>query len=141
MITIVLPALLISCSKDIQLIINQKPLWDCTEQRYNDSAKVAKDLIGTWKWTAYWNEIEGNQKANKDVRLTFSPSGTFAVTENSSITTKGNWYLKKEDGSKLGLAMDTACSYLYGRILLCDNEVLFNSSYIDGSDYLFERIK
>ena len=128
-----------SCSKKKSLQINMKQIWNCNDSQKFDSIKLASKLIGTWKWTSSANELEGTKKADKDVKVTFTSSGTFSISENSTIVTDGNWKLKMKDSPIHGLVLDKASTYLDGRILLCEDEVLFNDSYIDGTDHLFTR--
>ena len=133
-----------SCKKDGESSarIDMKELWDCNAAQNFDSAKLASKLIGAWKWTAqscYGSGYKTNL-ADKNVKVTFTSTGTFTVMENSIIVTQGNWKLKIQDVTIYGLDLDHTSEYLHGRILLCDNRVLFNASYIDGCDNLFVRI-
>jgi len=127
------------CSKDNLEKIDTKQLWNCYKALNYDSTKLAIKLIGTWKWTAYQAEIPGANNADKEVFLTLTKTGTYTVTENSVVITQGNWNLKIVDFNSYELAVNEPSVYLYGRILLCENQVLFNNSYIDGSDNLFTR--
>ena len=127
-----------SCTKDTNISEMQR-LWDCNTSQHFDPAKLAAKLAGSWKWTSCSSGTD-SRPANKNVIVTFT-SGKFSVTENSTVITRGNWHLKKIDQEILGLDMDTASTYLYGRILLCEDQLLFNDSYIDGGDYYFTRIK
>jgi hypothetical protein len=136
---IVISFLTFSCSKDKIEQIDTTQLWDCFKSQNYDSAKLASKLIGTWKWTKYYAEIPGTNKANKDVFMNLTKEGSFVVTENSIVITQGNWKLRVVDFSNFELDLNKPSIYLYGRIVLCDNQVLFNNSYIDGSDNLFVR--
>ncbi len=133
-----------SCKKDNadsdSVKIDMKGLWECNEDQNYDSTKLAAKLVGNWQWfiySCYWSGT--TNKADKDVRVTFTSYGTFWVKENSVIVTQGSWALKDEDSGILGLQLDTPSQYLYGRILLCDDQLLFNHSYIDGCDNFFVR--
>lgn len=127
------------CSKDKLDQIDTKQLWDCYKSQNYDSTKLASNLIGTWKWTEYYAEIPRTNKANKDVFLNLTKTGTYTVTENSVVITQGNWNLRVVDFDNYELELNKPSTYLYGRIVLCENQVLFNNSYIDGSDNLFVR--
>ena len=129
-----------SCKKDTMVKTDIKKLWDCNASQHFDSAKLADKLIGSWQWTETSSE-KSTKQADKKVIVTFTSAGKFSVTENSTVLTQGNWQLKIEDGDMFGLSVDTASQFLYGRILLCDNHVLFNDSYKDGADNLFTRTK
>ena len=136
---IVISLLTFSCSKDKLVQIDTKQLWNCYKSQNYDSTKLASKLIGTWKWSKYYAEIPGTNKANKDVFLNLTKEGAFTVTENSVVITQGNWNLRVVDFENFELDLNKPSTYFYGRILLCENQVLFNNSYIDGSDNLFVR--
>src|SRR5688500_14433724 len=113
---------LVSCKKEK---IDMKHLWDCNAAQNFDSTKLAAKLIGSWRWTTqscYWTGK--TTKADKNVEVSFTASGTFSVVENSVIITQGNWKLTMVDSPVMGLDLGHFSDYLYGRILLCDNEVL-----------------
>lgn len=141
-----------SCNKDSQTDDNTKDysksgidiqrLWDCNKSQNFDEVTLTSKLIGSWKWVAescFWTGKTIN--ADKDVIITLNQGGSFSVKEDSIEITNGIWKLKDADSGILGLDLDHKSGYLYGRILICDNEVLFNHSYIDGCDNLFLRVK
>lgn len=128
-----------SCLKDEVDRIDMNQFWNCYSSQNYDSIKLASKLIGAWKWTEYNAALPVTKKADKDIILNLTESGTFTVTESSVIITQGNWKLKIADSNCYELDLDESSSYLHGRILLCDNQILFNASYIDGADNLFVR--
>ena len=127
-----------SCKKEK---IDYEGLWDCHESQNYDSMKLASKLVGSWKWTTqycYWDGM--TIKADKDVKVTFTSAGTFSVIENSVVVAEGNWKPELVVNTSFYLDLDPFTEYLYGSIVLCDNEVLFYSSAVDGCDYLFVRM-
>lgn len=126
---------LISCKKDT-LDINS--FWQCHNSQNLDSSSISNKLAGSWTWakqSCFWSGKTTNAK--KNIKITFNLTGTFSVSENSNLITQGNWKLKIVDSNMWGLDLTSPNDYLYGRILFCDNQVLFNNSYIDGCDNLF----
>jgi hypothetical protein len=131
------PLLLLSCKKN-ELDIAE--IWHCNNAQQLDSAAIIVKITGSWKWTkqsCFWTSK--TTKADKDTKVTFNPNASFTVTENSSIITQGNWGIKRIDNNNWGLNLSSASTYLYGLILFCDNQLLFNDSIIDGCDNLFEK--
>ena len=128
-----------SCSKKKEVQTDMKQIWDCNASQNFDSTKLAGKLIGSWKLTRSWSESAGTINASNNIKVTFDNSGAFAILEDSSLLSNGTWKLKIKDSNLYGLELDQPSMYLYGRILLCDNQVMFNQSYIDGIDYLFTR--
>lgn len=72
--------------------------------------------------------------------MNLTKEGAFTVTENSVVITQGNWNLRVADFDNFELDLNNPSTYLYGRIVLCESQVLFNDSYRDGSDNLFVRM-
>ena len=125
-------------------LFDKKQFYDCSASQNIDSTILSNQLIGSWKWTYFLNEkgSDGkaiNGKANKDVKVTFTNTGTFSISENSTVITQGNWnvFFENNNGYKLNLSVPS--SYLFGSILLGENQVMFNDSYVDGSDYVYTK--
>jgi hypothetical protein len=134
--TLMICLLLISCTKEIDM----DAYWQCHHSQNPDSASITAKLPGSWNWkkqNCFW----GNKarKADKNVTVTFYANADYTVTENSAILAMGTWRLKKVDVNLWEFDLSTPSEYLYGRILLCGNEVLLNQSYIDGCDNLFVK--
>lgn len=148
---ILISLLVFSCSEDSPERIDIMQLYDCYKSQNYDSAKLAGKLTGTWKWSKYYAEIPGTKEADKNVLLNLTQEGEFTLTENSAVVTEGNWQLRvadidysepdsdKPDIYLFKLVLNNPSIYLYGRIILCEDKVLFNNSYIDGGDNLFIR--
>ncbi len=117
-------------------------IWQCNNSLNLDSTGISKKLVGSWKWVKQsCFEIGKVTSADRNIKVTFNSNATFSVQENSSVITQGNWDLKIEDNSMWGLDLNSSSIYLHGRILFCDDRVLFAASYRDGCDNLFEKIQ
>ncbi len=130
---------LASCKKEkLELDINS--FWQCNKLLNLDTSAVSGKLVGSWSWakqSCFWT---GKTKtADRNIKLTFKSDYTFSVIENSNTLTQGTWKLMQVDGNSWGLDLTAPSDFLYGRILFCDNQVLFNDSYIDGCDNLFNK--
>ncbi len=130
--------ILFSCKKDI-LDINS--FWQCNSSQNLDSTAISNKIVGSWTWakqSCFWT---GKTKtADKKIKVTFNSNATFTILKNSSIITQGNWKLNTIDSNMWGLDLTPSSDYLYGRILFCNDQVLFNDSYRDGCDNLFEKV-
>jgi len=128
---------LTACTKE-KLDINS--FWQCHQSQSPDTTTISTKLIGSWTWykqSCFWT---GNTiRANKKIIVTFQSNRTFSVNENGTILTQGTWMLTKVDDNSWGLDLSSVSDYLYGRILFCDKQVLFNDSYRDGCDNLFNK--
>lgn len=125
----------LSCKKN-----NDRTLWECGSSQFLDSAVISNKIIGSWVWTKQlcW-DVDGIMTANKNIKITFNANTTFTVLENSAILTQGNWKLKIVDSNIWGLELTSLSEYLYGRIIFCNNQVMFNDSYKDGCDNVFVK--
>jgi len=128
---------LTSCKKD-KLDINS--FWQCNQSQNLDTTAISNKLSGSWTWTKQSCFGAGKVKAaDRNIKVTFANNHTFSVTENSNFITQGTWKLTQVDGNSWGLDISSPSEFLYGRLLFCDNQVLFNDSYIDGCDNLFTK--
>ncbi len=126
-----------SCKKEK---VDVNSYWHCNQSQTLDSIAISSKLIGSWTWakqSCFWTEK--TKSADKNVQVVFKSDHTFSVSEGSNTLTQGTWNLEQVDGTSWGLDMSSSSDYLYGRILFCNNQVLFNHSYIDGCDNLFNR--
>jgi len=127
-----------ACKKD-KLDIGS--FWNCNKAQNLDTTAISLKLFGSWNWRKQvCGDGAGKTKtADKIIKVTFRTDRTFSVNENAALLTQGNWKLVQVDGNSWGLELSSASEYLHGRILLCDNQVLFNDSYRDGCDNLFNK--
>jgi hypothetical protein len=128
-----------SCKKE-ELKLDINSYWQCNKSQNLDTTAISNKLLGSWVWSKKFCFWEAKTiLADKNIKVTFNFDRTFFVNEGSSTLTQGTWKLKKVDVSSWGLDLTSTSEYLYGHILFCDNQVLFNDSYIDGCDYLFNK--
>jgi hypothetical protein len=133
-ISIVLSA----CKKD-KLDIGS--FWDCSKSQSLDTIAISSKLFGSWNWSKQvCGEGAGKTRAaDKEIKVTFKTDRTFSVNESATLLAQGTWKLVQVDATSWGLELSSSSAYLNGRILFCDNQVLFNDSYRDGCDNLFNR--
>jgi len=125
----------LSCKKS-----NDRTLWECNNSPFLDSATISNKIIGSWIWTKQvCADGTGDvTAATKNIKITFNSNATFTVYQNSGILSQGNWKLVLVDNNAWGLE-PTLNIFLFGRILFCNNKVMFNDSYIDGCDNVFAK--
>jgi hypothetical protein len=132
--------LLLACKKDDSE--DQKP-WTCVDYSQTlDSSVIADKILGTWHFVKERGGSNGEVlMADKNIQVTFEPNFTFTVVENSSVITQGDWRLKKffDIPKEWELDVSSPSRYLRGRIVFCDNQLVFSYSALDGNDKLFKR--
>ena len=129
---------LAACKKDKKLDVDS--YWRCNEAQNLDSTAISAKLIGSWIWNKRACFEAATESANKNIQVTFRADGTFSVNENATSLTQGTWKLEQANHKTWQLNLSSRSDYLYGRILFCDNQVLFNQSYLDGCDNLFNKL-
>ena len=138
---------ILSCEKEDvpKRPISQTDIWNC----YNDSEwselRVRNQLIGKWKWIYsenFWAPDEGWNTESENTLIEFSNDSTLGIIVNGNLENTTKWMVTHKDGDLYGLEMDsTITTLLYGRILVCGEILIFNNSYIDGSDNYFKKIE
>ena len=128
---------LISCKKEN---IDLNSFWECNKSQNLDTTAISVKLVGSWTWakqSCFW---EGKTKsADRNIKVTFNNNHTFSINENSNTLTQGTWKIVQVDGNSWEFDLSSPGEYLYGRILFCNNQVLFNDSYRDGCDNVFNK--
>lgn len=120
---------LFSCEKPET--IDPGALLECHQSQQLDSAAITTKLVGTWffSWGFCYKKNLTNQLP---IKANFYANGDFNVSDYSGILTQGTWKLKSLGNNMWGLDMTPQSEYLYGRIVFCKNEVLFDSTYVNG---------
>lgn len=124
----------LACGKKLE----SNSYYDCSKKLSLDSGATANKLIGLWKWTRReCMDNNASSPADKNVRIEFKTDSTFKVIQDTSTITTGTWALSLAESQVFQLQLSEQSVYLYGRILFCEDEVLFNDSFRDGCDHLF----
>jgi hypothetical protein len=130
----------LSCKKETFSSIDINSMWECNKSKNLDSTALASKLTGSWSWSKQSCAWTGeNRSVNRNLKVTFRNNYTLSVTDGANMLTEGTWRIVKLDVNSLGLTTSAQSTYLSGRILYCDTQVLFNDSYIDGCDNLFVK--
>ena len=139
LLILTLAASLAACNKPEKFDVVS--YWYCHQSQNLDSAAISTKLIGSWTRTkkACFGTGGMTESPVKIIKVTFRTDGTFSVNESTTVLTQGTWKIKQVDGPHWGLDLSPLSEYLLGRILFCDKQVLFNDSYRDACDNLFDK--
>jgi hypothetical protein len=132
---------------------NQNPMydygsiWKC-HQESNWSYETTKNkIVGLWEWKyveccgettkPYQNGI-----VSKGLKIQFNADGTGILIDKDAIG-EFTWDidLVVNENGLYKFRTTSIIPQLYGRLLLCDNVMMCNSSYIDGEDNFFIKIE
>lgn len=124
--------------------VSHTEMWNCYQKTSWDSLKIKNALVGEWEWeyiACAWNLKAASYDEFKELTVEFKPDNTVAVKENGQTIETSSWKVIDGDADLFALSVDTKVAPLYGRILICDNRVVFNGSYIDLCDNYYKRKK
>jgi len=144
LIVLLLIVLILSfaCNKGENPPISQADISDCHHEMTWDSLKISNALIGEWEWEyiSCFNNPEGaNGDEFKGLTIEFKSGNTLNVKENGQTTQTSNWVVVNGGTNWFSIDVDPNVSQLHGQILLCEEIVEFNESYIDVCDNYFKR--
>lgn len=143
--------LLISCKKEeIQKERTNQDLWNCHTIANKDEEATKQHLIGTWIWKHKVCPFNPNDvptsTEHEGLSAEFKSDKTLIIRQDGELVLATNWdivvseiYTSSSPALYYKLQTDTIFGEVYGTIILCDNEALFTSSYLDGCDIRFEK--
>ena len=139
-----------SCKKteDTEEPIQQNPpvslesMLQCNGQRSWDSASIHDALIGKWQWEfiiCYFNPEDANGQDYKNLSIEFTQNDSLEVKINNQISQVSSWYVTRLSDGYFKLTVNPIVFQLPGRVLICDDRVLFYDSYTDGCNNYFKK--
>ena len=110
-----------------------------------DSTSTANNLIGTWKLTYRYccpeSTTRGTTQNVEDENFQLSISAEkISVFIDGELEQESSWSIGIQDIEPFGISAEPSVANTFGRILFAEDMILFNGSYIDGPDNLFERV-
>ncbi|SDM72341.1 hypothetical protein SAMN05421823_12114 [Catalinimonas alkaloidigena] len=117
-------------------------LWACHQAHSWDALQTRHTLLGEWIWEqrrCVWHPKEANREAFGGLHLVFKADSTLEVQENGQVLQVSRWQVVPGDAGLFALQVDPAIAQLSGRILFCEDRVVFQDSYRDGCDHYFKR--
>jgi hypothetical protein len=131
-----------SCNKAEKPPIKKDKIWDCHHEETWDAFKIKNSLIGEWEWefiSCWANQEDANSNEFIGLTIEFKSDSTLLVKEDGQLAQTSNWKVVEGDGDLFAIEATPSIRQLNGRILIGDDRVLFNDSYIDGCDNYFKR--
>lgn len=136
--------LIASCCKKEEHEHSLSEFWNCRQQNQLDSAELLQELQGKWDWefvSCYWTPDKANDREYKGLQIFFADPDSLELLQNGATVQVSKWKLIRADGSYFGIEADPPVLQMQGRILICDNKIVFNASYFDGCDQFFRKRK
>ncbi len=115
---------------------------ECHRTTTWDSLAIHVKLIGKWDWEyigCYSKPEGGNYKDFKGLLVEFKSDNTLEVKENGQTTQTSTWEIVDLNDGYFALKVKPIVLQIPGRILFCDERVLFSDSFTDGCNNYFTR--
>ena len=120
-----------SCDKTETIDLDS--ILKCHQSQHLDSASISTKLAGIWSLSSrFCIKTRPTNLTPIDVKVNFTADGSFSVSEYSGILTQGQWKLKNIGTNMWRVDLTAQSEYLNGRILFCKEEVVFDSTYVNG---------
>ena len=121
--------------------VDYNGITECHKKENPLPSQITANIEGFWVWekkACFWS---GQQtfSADKHVVVQFTDGGLYKVTEDGKTISEGSWKLSSTGDDYWALNCSEATHYLQGKILLCKDELVMHSSYIDGCDLYYKR--
>jgi hypothetical protein len=142
----ILIILFISCKDPNSYEVFESNWQNCRVQ-YNKTETFQK-MLGRWKLIG--NSCgrctnSGYKKTDKNVEIIISQDSVLKTYENEKLLHSKTFSMvgySNEKSFTIQLAPPYEGNiYTYGVIEFCDNTIAFKSSYVDGEDFFFNKIK
>lgn len=114
----------------------------CYQKLPWDSASIHTQLIGKWNWefiSCFWTPEKANGQDFKGLTIEFKINQILEVKLNGQTTQTANWQLQKLNDGYYLMKTNPLVVQLPGKVLFCENRVVFHDSYVDGCDNYFIR--
>ncbi|MGM0551644.1 MAG: hypothetical protein ACQESW_11240 [Bacteroidota bacterium] len=137
---------LFACEKENtpQPPISIESMYSCHQLNSWTPEMTTDALIGKWQWVyfeSFWSPNKGQYTEDQELYLHFTSDSTLYIIEQKDTTHTSKWKVITKDQSLYALKLTEPHPYLHGRLLLCENFLLFNNSYVDGTDNYFKQIR
>lgn len=136
--------ILFGCTKVDQRPLFEKNYWECHNEQSWDKSKIRKALIGEWRWEYIinpWSSKIDNTTFHSGLKIRFNSDSTAVVMKNGAVVKNAVWAINTLDTYGYTVETTPYITETFGTILFCEDRVLFNSSYADGDDNYFKRVK
>lgn len=136
--------LLFSCDKnhvdDPPFSISE--LASCYRDSVWNESKISNELIGTWHWeyvSCFWSPDQAKNVIDSNLTIEFRADSTLLMKRSGKLLQTSTWEVVEGDLDLFSIEEEPFIDLLFGRMLICDDKLIFNGSYIDFCDNYFRR--
>ena len=112
-----------------------------------DQATTLQKMVGRWKYVAVgcaYCTKPGVQSITENVEILITKERKITTFVDGVAVKTSDFFLENsynEQFFKMETVPFNENTYTYGIIELCQNELAFKNSYVDGGDYYFRKIE
>jgi hypothetical protein len=117
-------------------------MLQCNGQGSWDSTSIHNALLGKWQWEfiiCYFNPEDANGQEYKNLSVEFKQNDSVEVKVNDQVSQISSWQVTRLNDGFYKLTVNPIVLQLPGKVLICDDRVLFFDSYIDGCNNYFKK--
>lgn len=136
---------LVACKKDaFNLDFTPDGFVDCYDNEGYSKEKLASAMAGNWEWqyiSCYWTPEDANSEACESCELRLGEDGNFNFVEDGAVSLSGTWTLLESfSAGYYTIQTSPSLEWALGQVYLCDDQLLFFNSYIDGCDNYYNAL-
>lgn len=136
---------LFSCTeiKIEKISIRHSRIEKCHKENAFSENRIQSSLEGDWSWDYGYNPWAPELANGSDFEgyvLRFNKERTLQLFDNNGNEEYFTNYRIEYIRDYYELKVDESSQFIWGRLLICDNELLFWDSHIDGSDNFYCKI-
>ncbi|MBX2962506.1 MAG: hypothetical protein KF687_08340 [Cyclobacteriaceae bacterium] len=133
-----------SCDNYYHPKYNLQATWKCHYDQDLSYESTKTRIAGLWEWRyviccGETSKPYQNSTESKGLQIEFNADGTGSLNVNNT-TKEFTWDIDLKGTNLYGFSTTPFISQIHGRLLFCDNIMMCNTSYLDGSDNFFEKI-
>lgn len=144
MLIIFLFLVLVGCRRNLQTPVEIQEVADCYKETDWNANDVHDALIGKWELQfggLYSTDVPTPPDEQNGKFVEFNSDSLFVYDDEWTLIDSSHWEVVVGDAPLFELELTKYISGLRGRILICDDVVIFNNSYISGTDSFFQRFE
>ncbi len=140
LVFILLSISLLACDKKKNTL---KPdlgtILPCFEQNNWNIQKLNSYLSGSWQMNRAFGGWVGEMNV-ENVKLRFINNDSLIIYKNGTALLSCKYHIDSTGNNLYAVVAGSSSQYTSGRIMYCSNELVFNSSYVDGNDYYYAKV-
>ena len=111
----------------------------CFEQTTWNSAKLNSYLSGYWQMNRAFGGWVGEMPI-ENVKLRFYHSDSLTIYKDGVVLSTSKYHIDSSGNNIYEVVTDSFTQYTPGRVMYCSNQIVFNSSFVDGNDYYYAKV-